>query len=268
MMSTEPDDKLFSLRNALTPADQPALLVQIEGFVEEMADLALRTEQLIPSAEEFEITSEAEYQFADDIRVELLGEAKRVDEQRLAMTRPLDTFRAYIKQQADSATEHYHKAAAIYGQKAMAYRRAEQAKAEAARREAERIQREAQARLEAEARRKEAAAAKLKTEAARQRAQEEADALRMAAQHTPTAFVESAPPQTSSSNVQAVWLWKVSDKKAFLHWLADNPMEHGVIDFKKRPMDILAARAGKSGQEIPGLTIESSEKFVKKAHRA
>src|SRR5438132_13973812 len=103
-MTTQSTDKLISLRTVLVPIDHPPLLEQIETFVADMEELVIRSERLVPNAEEFEIVSEAEYQFADDLRVELLSEAKAIDERRLTMTRPLDTFKTYIKEQADAAT--------------------------------------------------------------------------------------------------------------------------------------------------------------------
>lgn len=263
----QPEDKLITLREALTPVEQPPLVVRIEGFVAEMEELKLKNEKLVVHANEFSIESEVEFQFADDMKVELAGELKELDARRMELTRPLDDFKAYIMEKMREATATIQAAGQIYSQKAMAYRRAEREKAEAARREAERVQREKQARLEAEARKREEAARKLKSEAGRQRAADEAEALRLAAQATPTTFVEAPLPQTSSSNVREVWLWEVSDQQAFFHWLADSPMEHDAVEFKKRPMDMLAARAGKSGQKIPGLTITQDEKFVKKARR-
>ena len=133
-MNTEPN-KLIPLETLL-PAERPSLLEQIETFVTEMGELLAKSEQLIPQAEEFEVTDEVSFQFSDDMRVECQSEGELIDKRRLNLTRPIDDIKGFVVSQAKPVVSNYDRASKIYGDKAMAYRRAEREKAEAARREA------------------------------------------------------------------------------------------------------------------------------------
>lgn len=257
------NEALLSLRDT----GPESLVERIDGFIHGMTDVVKASEALVPAAEQFTVTTEAEFQFADEMRVALEQEAKSLDAGRMPFTRVLDDLKAHLMGVVRPGIDNNKAAAAIYNRKALDYRRAEREKAEAARREAERIQRETQARLEAEARKREAAAAKLKSEEGRRKAQEEAEALRQAAAMTPVTMAVSAPvPQATASNVVEKWEAEVTDVSAFLKWLSLHPEWQNVVTFGKAPLNRMASQYRET-LTIPGLTITSSEAFRKKASR-
>lgn len=266
-MSTVHDQPKNEALLSLRETGPNSLVERADNFIVSMAKIAAESESLVPAANEFVITSEAEFQFADEIAVELETSAKGDEALRMHVTRPIDDLKSYLMAAAKPSITNKRDAAAIYRRKALDFRRQEREKAEAARREAERIQRETQARLEAEAQKKEAAAAKLKTEAARHRAQEEADALRQAAIHTPVSMAVSAPaPQATASNIVEKWSATVTNKSEFLRWLADHPEWQNVVSFTVSGLSGVA-RQYKDTLPVPGVSITSSEAFRKKAIR-
>ena len=114
----------------------------------------------------------------------------------------------------------------------------------------------------------------MKTEAARQRAQEEADALRQAAIQTPVNMAVSAPaPQSTSSNVVEKWLWEIYGWPAFCKWLGDHPEwlnEKGNNNIVVGPMKAAMNKFSNhyaDSIEIPGVRIWSEEALRKKAQR-
>lgn len=271
-MSTQleiPNDKLLCLREE----GEQSLLVQMESFVARMADVVAKSEALIPAANEFTVETETDFSFADELRVSLEAEAKADDVSRMPLTRLCDDLKSWIMDQVKPAIANKRGAAAIYNRKALAFLAAKRAEEQARVREAERIQRETQARLEAEAQKREAAAAKLKTEAGRQKAQQEADALRLAAQTTPPAMAMAAPPQSTASNVGEKWHWEQQDWAAFCGWLARHPEwlnERGtnncVIGPRAAAMNKLANHYADT-LVIPGLRIWSEDHLRKKPQR-
>lgn len=244
-----------------------SLVERADNFIVSMEKIVADSEALVPAANEFTVTNEAEFQFADEMRVELESQAKQLDSQRIGITRPIDDLKSYIMAQVKPAIDNNKSAAAIYNRKALDFRRAERQKAEEARREAEAEQRRKQEELRRAAEKREAEANKLKTEAARARAQAEADALKMAAEQTPIVMAVSAPvPVATASNVVEKWDAQVVNASDFLRWLADHPEWMNIVSFGKGPMNRLASQY-KDTLPIPGVSITSSEAFRKKASR-
>lgn len=264
------NEALLSLRDT----GPGSLVERADNFIISMGSIVADSEVLIPAANDFTVTTEAEFAFADELRVELESQAKQLEAQRMVITRPIDDLKSFLMSAVKPAIDNNKRAAAIYNAKALAFRRQEKAKAEAARLEAERIQRETQARLEAEAKKKEEAASKLKTDKARQAKMEEADALRQAAIHTPVSMAVSAPaPQATASNVVDKWLWNIDDFPAFIKWLTEHPewlnkkgSNNCVIGEKVAAMNKIVNHYADT-LEIPGVRVWSEEAFRKKASR-
>lgn len=259
----ETNQTLLSLRD--TGPD--SLVERADVFIANMADVVKRSESLVPTATDFMVTTEAEFQFADELRVELETQASSLDKQRMLITRPLDDLKSFIMDQVKPAIANNKAAALVYNRKALTYRAEQRAIAQAAQREAERIQRETQARLEEEARKREAAASKLKSEAGRKKAQEEAEALRQAAAMTPVVMAVSAPaPVTTASNVVEKWECEIQNPSEFLAWLAQHKEWQNIVTFGKGPLNRLASQY-KDSLNIPGVRIYAEEGFRKKASR-
>lgn len=268
-MSTEPtpEDRRIAIREILLPAEDSPLWMKIDAFMVEMDEAAQRSESLIPAAEQFEVTNETEYDFADHMRVTLETEAKALNDRRLVLTRPLDDFKNAVTGATKILLDRSKAASAIWNRKALIYYQAQQEIAREAQRKAEAEQRRKQEELNAAAARREAEAAKLKTDAARARAQAEADALRQAAIHTPVQMAVSAPaPQSGSSDVRDRWKWEVESVAEFLPWIAQHPEWHDVVTFTKGQMNTLAGKY-KDSLTIPGVRIWSEEQFHKKPVR-
>jgi len=267
-MSTEiheqpKNETLLSLRDT----GPNSLVERADHFIVSMESIVADSEALVPAANQFTVTNEAEFQFCDELRVELESQAKNLEKQRMEITRPIDDLKAFLMSQVKPAIDNNKAAAQIYNRKALEFRRQERAKAEKARLEAERIQRETRLRLEAEARKKEEAANKLKTDKARQAKLEEAEALRQAAIHTPVSMAASAPaPVATASNVVEKWDATITNQSEFLRWLADHPEWQSVVTFTASGMGKIA-RQYKDTLPVPGVSITSSEAFRKKASR-
>lgn len=271
---TTAEDRRIAIRAMLLPAEGSPLWMKIDAFMVEMDEAAQRSESMIPTAEQFEVTNETEYDFADHMRVTLETEAKALNDRRLVLTRPLDDFKNAVTGATKILLDRSKAASAIWNRKALVYYRTQQEIAREAQREAEAEQRRKQEELNAAAAKREAEAAKLKTDAARARAQAEADALRRAAITTPTQMAESAPaPVSTSSNIVDKWLWEIQNWPTFCKWLGDHPEwlnEKGnnniVVGAMKAAMNKFANHYADS-IEIPGIRIWSEEAFRKKSQR-
>lgn len=261
------EDRRIAIREILLPAEDSPLWVKIDAFMVEMDELAKKSEALVPAAEAFEITSEVDFQFADDMRVALQTEAKKVNDKRLVLTRPLEDFKNAVVGATKILIDNSSTAAAIWNRKALTYLREQQEIAREAQRQAEAEQRRKQEELNAAAARREAEAAKLKTKAAQQKKLDEADALRQAAVTTPVQMAVSAPaPVSTSSNVVEKWECEILDASAFLAWLSQHGEWQNIVSFGKGPMNRLAGQY-KDSLEIPGVRIFAEESFRKKAQR-
>jgi hypothetical protein len=172
---------------------------------------------------------------------------KRVDSQRKAITVPIDAAKKAVMDLFRTPTEYLDQAEAILKGAIQVFDRAEQQRRiaeqarleEAARKERARMQqeaaaREAAARAEAaaiQAKADEAAAAGRAEDAARLAAEaesrvEQGAAEVMTLQHTSqlvTAPMSAAPRVTAGVSTRKVWKAEVSDKLAFVRYIAEHP---------------------------------------------
>lgn len=227
----------------------------------EMTALVADASRFEIAATEFEIDSEAAFQVADQIQASLKSEAKRINDQRMELTRPIDTFKKKIVDFFSPAVDGRTKAATIYQQKMVVFRRQEREKAEAAQREADRLLQADIEAKEAEARRLEEKAPTLKTKSAKQRVLAEAAEIRQVASMMPTSVALGAPePQTVASNVAQTWKAEVKDTGQFLRWLILHPEWHTCVKFQDAEMNRLA-RQMRDAVPVQGVRFYPQESF-------
>lgn len=243
---------------------EPQVLPPTELALEvpkEMTALVANASNFEIAANDFTVDSEASFQVADQIQASLKSEAKKINDQRMELTRPIDTFKKKIVDFFAPAVDGRHKAAQIYQFKMSAFRRQEREKAEAAQREAERLLREDREKKEAQARRLEEKAAALKSDKAKQKALQEAEELRQIAALTPETVALSAPaPQTVASNVAETWKAEVKDTGQFLRWLILHPEWHSCVKFQEAEMNRLA-RQMRNVVPVQGIRFYTQESF-------
>jgi hypothetical protein len=244
----------------LLPPTEVALTVP-----QEVTSIAKGSDGILIAAQEYTVSSEVEFQFADSIQAQLKAEAKQINDKRMEFTRPLDALKEQWMDFFRPAINARNQAVTIYQQKLSAYRAEERRKAEAAQREAERLLREDRERKEAEARKLEERAAKLKTPAAAEKLMNQADEIRQVAAMMPgSVALAASEPKTVASNVAEIWdVEKIEDLPAYLRWLADHPEWHGVLDFKAAEHKRLAKQFHAIG--VPGLKFGKRDSFRSKA---
>lgn len=226
------------------------------------------------AAKEYTVDSEASFQVADQIQATLKAEAKKINDQRMELTRPIDAFKKKIVEFFALAVDGRTQAAYIYQQKMSEFKRAKILEAENARRDAERLLREQREQEEAKARELELKAEQLKTPAAKARVLAEAEQHRQVAALTPETVALSAPePKTVASNVAELWeLDKLLSIRDFLHWLADHPEWHtlvvdpktGKVHFPIGEMNRMAKQF-RNAVPVPGIRFHSKDSFRTKA---
>ncbi len=230
----------------------------------EVSSIALGSDRILVAAQEFEVTTEASFQVADEIQARLKAEAKQINEKRMEFTRPIDAIKKQWMDFFAPAIDSRLAAVKVYQDKLSYYRMAQRAIAAEAQREAERVLREQRERQEAEARKLEERAAKLKTPAAQERLMHEADEIRQAAAMMPESVALAASePKTVASNVAEIHeVEKIVDMSAYLRWLADHPEWHCVLNFKAAEHNRLAKQFHAIG--VPGLKFGRRDSFRSK----
>jgi hypothetical protein len=252
------------MSTTLEPQVMPPTELALE-VPKEMTALVANASNYEIAASEFLVDSEASFQVADQIQASLKAEAKKINDQRMELTRPIDTFKKKIVEFFSPAVDGRTKAATIYQQKMLAFRRHEREKAEQAQREAERLLQIEREKKEAEARKLEAKAATLKTDSARQKALQDAEDLRQTAALMPETVALSAPePQTVASNVAQTWKAEVKDTGQFLRWLILHPEWHTCVKFQEAEMNRLA-RQVRDAVPVQGVRIYPQETFRTKS---
>ena len=231
----------------------------------EIRSLTVDASRFELAAADFEVDSEAAFQVADQIQTSLKVEAKKINDQRLEFTRPIDAIKKKWLDWFAPATEGRLKAATIYQLKMSAYRREQQANAEAARRQAEELLRREREAKEAEARRLEEKAARLKTPAAVNRALAEAQEVRQVAAMMPeTVAVVAAEPQTVASNVATIWKADIVNPAEFLGWLITRPEWLSCVTFQTGEMNRLA-RQMRDAVAVPGVKFSPTDSYRTKS---
>ncbi len=247
---------------------EPQVLPPTELALEvpkEMTSLVSDSSRFEIAANEFTVDSEATFQVADQIQASLKAEAKKINDQRMDLTRPIDAFKKRIVDFFSPAVDGRTKAASIYQKKMLTFQRQERENAEKAQREAERLLREDRENKELEARRLEEKAAKLKSPAAQQKALHEAEEIRQTAALMPETVALSAPaPQTVASNVAQTWKAEVTNPGQFLRWLILHPEWLSCVSFKDAEMNRLA-RQMQNAVPVQGVRIYPHESFRTKS---
>ena len=234
---------------------------------QEVTTISHGSDAILTTAQEYVIDSEPLFQVADAIQAQLKAEAKAVNEKRMTFTRPLDALKEEWIAFFRPAVNAREQAVRIYQQKMSQFRAQERQKALLAQQEAERVLREQKERQEAEARKLEAHAAALKTPARAEALMREADELRQAAAMMPesVALAVSAPA-TVASSVSEPWIVEgFTDLGMFLHWLADHPEWHSILNLKTdtRAMNRFADQC--HVLEIPGVKFKQKDVFRSKS---
>lgn len=248
---------------ALIPAGEE--LSVIDRFSLAVDAYIAETAAALESAKSFEVTSEIEFQFNDQIQDDLKRRIKEWETQRSPITKPLNDLVSLLV--AKDGNGNLKQAVAIRQGLNSAYRRKIQDESARAQREADRLLREQRERQEAEARRLEEHALSLKTAKAQEAARQKAEEIRQVAAMMPETVALSAPePQTAASNVAQVWNGKITSVVKFLGWLILHPEWISVIDFKQAELNRLAKQFTTT-IEIPGFDAFQVDSFRSKARR-
>lgn len=264
-MSTDEPQLLPPTETALTVRPLPAeLLSRFDAFILGAEAKVAESQQHLDNANGITVDSEAAFIMMDTI----LATAKRIDkaneDERLALTRPIDDFKAQFLAADRPAHSNYAGVINVCTKKMSDYRGAARMIAQVAQREAERMLREEREKKEAEARKLEERAAKLKTPAAAERLMNQADEIRQAAALMPESVALAASaPQTVASNVAEIHeVEQIEDMSAYLRWLADHPEWQCVLNFKAAEHNRLAKRFHAIG--VPGLKFGRRDSFRSK----
>ena len=246
----------------------------------ELQTIGDNTNTLLAAAIAFVIRSEQDYHLAAENLKAVKAEAKRIETERMGMTRPLDAAKKTIMDhfrpweatlaQAEAA---WKKSMGTYQDEQRRIREeAERRAAEAARKERERMEAEAAKREEAARLEREKAEAKAREleeagkaeRAAALRAQAEtratakeadAQALHLAAATMPAAPVIHMPaPKATGVSSRTIWKHEVTDLRALARAVADGIVPPTAI----QPNDSYLgqrARADKEHTHIPGVRV-------------
>lgn len=200
----------------------------------EVRELAEQTDQLLQIASSYRVTTAAEYTAAGEELKKVKAAAKRLDEIRKSMTKPLDAAKRAIMdffrepetklQRAESGIK---RAMIAYSEEQERIRREEQRKAE----EAARKERE---KLEAQAA-KAAAAGKI----------ERAEQLEQRAATVVAPVIQREAPKVTGLATREVWKFEIIDASAL-------PREYLTVDEKKIGAVV---RALKGDTNIPGVRV-------------
>lgn len=250
---------------ALTVRPLPAeLLNRFDVFMLGAEAKVAESQKALADANGLTVDSEAAFIMMDTI----LATAKRIDKanegERLALTRPIDDFKAQFLAADRPAHHNYAEVIKVCTHKMSLFRGAARMIAEVAQREAERLLREEREAKEAEARKLEEKAAKLKTPAAAERLMNQADEIRQVAALMPESVALAASePKTVASSVAEIWeVEEVEDMSVYLRWLADHPEWHCVLNFKAAEHNRLAKQFHSIG--VPGLKFGKRDSFRSK----
>jgi len=253
-----------------TTVVEPEVLPPSELVLDVPADaaaLANEPSRFEVEASGFVVDSEASYQVADQIKESLKAEARKIDEQRKALTRPIDALKKKWMDFFGPAITARTNAVATYEHKMLGYRRDQQQKAREAQQEAERLlQKQKQDRLD-RAQKLDDRAAQVKSESAKQRLHDEAEQLRAAAVLMPESIaLASAEPKGTASDTRDNWKAepKPGRMKDVLLWLADHPEWWDLVDFKAAPSKRLAKQFHNCPEKAEPFRIWNDEGFATK----
>lgn len=256
----------------------------------ELKKLGDNTNTLLAAAIAFVVRTEDDYQLAAENLKAVKAEARRIETERMGMTRPLDAakktimdhFRPWETALSQAETAWKQSMGAYQAEQRRLREEAERRAAEAARKERERLAAEAAKREEAARKERERAEAKAreleeagKTERAaalRVRAEEravatesDAQALQLAAMTMPTAPVVHMPaPKAAGVSSRTIWKHEVTDLRALARAVADGIVPPTAI----LPNDSYLgqrARADKEHTNIPGVRVFSDTSVAVRA---
>ena len=200
----------------------------------EVRELAEQTDQLLQIASSYRVTTAAEYTAAGEELKKVKAAAKRLDEIRKSMTKPLDAAKRAImdffrepETKLQRAESDIKRAMIAYSEEQERIRREEQRKAEeAARKEREKL--EAQAATAA-------AAGKI----------ERAEQLEQRAATVVAPVIQREAPKVTGLATREVWKFEIIDASAL-------PREYLTVDEKKIGAVV---RALKGDTNIPGVRV-------------
>lgn len=200
---------------------------------------------------------------------EVKGKYKALEEQRLGITRDMDTAKKKVMDLFRPALERLTQVEGAYKGAMLEYQKVEQTKARAEQAKADALARAERQRFEAIAREQAAEATKLQDQAdalvkagnvaaaAEVAAQAEMAQINAAMMET-TALVIAAPvsvsaaPKVSGVTFNSIWKGLVTDKAVLLAHIATHPELLDWVDIKPTPINQMA-KALKTAMRIPGV---------------
>lgn len=241
--------------------------MELKFDVPQAVDLETSAQRMLTMAKAYMIDSPTMYDAAAEDLKSVKARAKQLEEQRKAITGPLDSAKKAIMDLFRRPTEFLEQAESTLKSAMLAYQREEQRKVDERNRSVEEAARKERERIEAEARAKLEEAQALAAEG-NDRAAEEAHAA--AATMQTAAIVATAPVvQTHTSKVAGIsvretWKARIIDKATALKHIAEHPELHGWIDFNMSPINQMA-KALKKNMAIPGIEAYPEEGLAARA---
>lgn len=219
---------------------QPENIVEI-SIPRPDSSALVNAQTLLSSAESYAVTTPAQYEEAASMLKHIKGKAKDLDEERKAMTKPLDDSKKRIMEFFSkpldflARAEHAVKRGMIaYTEEQDRLRREEQRKAdEAARKEQDRLKKQA-----------EKAAAAGKTEKAQE--------IEQRAEMVVAPVISREPPKIAGQSMREAWLFEVTDPSLV-------PREYMSVD-EKKIRGVVQSLKGET--KIPGVRVYSEKRLA------
>lgn len=218
-------------------------------------DLNKSPASMLKLAQSVIIDSPAMYDAAADDLKKIKSKLKALDEQRKAITNPLDTAKKAVMDLFRKPVELLEQAESMLKTSMLTYQREEQRKADEqqrlldaeAKKERERMESQAQL-MNAEAQKQAASGNVLAAE----QAQAEASSMQTIAAVITAPSVQSIAPRVSGIAMTQTWKARITDKAALIKHIAEHPECLDWIDIKMTPLNQLA-KALKTNMNIPGV---------------
>lgn len=219
------------------------------------AELETSTKAFLTVAQAYKIDSPAMYSAAADDLKKIKAKAKELEEQRKALTQPLDAVKSGIMDLFRGATEYLDQAERTLKGAMLTYSQEQERIAAEKQRQAEAEAQAERDRLAAESAQKaqEAAEAAAKGDmAAADAAQQEAAILQVQSVIAPAPVVSSGAQKLSGISMRDNWKAEVTDKLALVKYVLENPQYIDWLEVDMKPLNQMA-KALKTNLSVPGV---------------
>lgn len=232
---------LIEVERAL-PTELPS---KFDAFLIKAKEISEETGSIVETAQQFVIDSEAAFQLADTIQAGLKKKSKDLNDERLAITRPVDDFKQQFIDTAKPAIDNFAVAISTYQRKMADWLNAHEE-------DRKRVQAEGEKLLE-------------------QMRESEPDPA--VAALIPTSIAPAPAPKAVASDVGEPWEVKeFTNMSDFLRWLADHPEWHSLVRHPKtRKLHFPVGEMNRMARQfrdvvpVPGVKFHKTFAFRSKA---